>query len=396
MQRSLPYLPFIALLCAPAWAEPVVVVPFFSQSPSANLDWIGESIAHTIQEALISRGLLVIDRDERETVYRRLFLRANVRLTHASVIKIADALDASDAVYGEFELIPGEGGQGTLRISAETLDLKRMRKGGQFAESGPLEDLAALQSRLAWQVLRELAPELTPAQEDFLRERPAVRLDAMENYTRGLLATNAEQKRRYLAQAARLDERFADPAFELGRLSFDQKEYAAALKWLVRIPPTSPRYFEATFRAGLCRFQLGEYAGAQTAFALVAASVPLNEVFNNLGAAQSRRNEAAALESFRKALDGDEADPDYHFNVGYALWKLGRFDEAAKSFRAAIDRNPEDAAATLMLGRCLKRAAARPSDSAAGMERVKLNYNESAYRQLKAALEDAKKRRDPR
>ena len=91
-------------------------------------------------------------------------------------------------------------------------------------------------------------------------------------------------------------------------------------------------YREATFLLGLSRYYLGEFGAAEQAFQIVAQQVPLNEVLNNLGAAQSRLNQPAAIENFRKALEGDRSDPVYHFNVGYALLQQGRFDEAARNF----------------------------------------------------------------
>ncbi|HEX2725112.1 MAG TPA: tetratricopeptide repeat protein, partial [Beijerinckiaceae bacterium] len=113
-------------------------------------------------------------------------------------------------------------------------------------------------------------------------------------------------------------------------------------------------------------------------------AVPLSEVLNNLGAAQSRRNLPAALDNFEKALEGNEGDPDYHFNVGYALFKQGDYEGAAEKFRAVLDRRPDDASATTMLGRCLNRGRAGRVEA---MERLKETYEESAYLQLKAVLE---------
>lgn len=401
MRRLLPLALILLALAIPGRADTILVLPFFNDSSSASVDWISVSISHTISEALVSRGLLVLDREDREEVYRRLSIRPTAHLTHASVIRVAEALDATQVIYGEFEVTsvaaaPGApdapASRGTLRISAYLLDMERMRAGPEFLESGALEDLAQLQAHLAWQVLRFLAPELTPSAEQFLSERPPVRLDAMENYTRGLLATNTEQKHRYFTQAVRLDERFSQPRFELGRLYWANKEYRFAADWLARVKPAGQRYLEATYLLGLCRYFLGDYAGAQAAFERVAESVPLNEVFNDLGAAQSKRNLPAALENFRKALEGDPADPDYHFNVGYALWKREEFAAAADSFRAVLDRNPEDTLATMMLGRCLGKKGPRAGDpKSEGLERVKLNYEEGAYRQLKAALESNKK-----
>ncbi len=388
---------FVFLLSfSPSAAETVLVLPLFNES-AQNLDWIGESISHTISEGLTSRGLLVLEREDRSEVYRRLSIRPNARLTHASVIRVAEELDANRVVYGDFEVTPSPAGaagsRGSIRITAYMLDMERMRKGREFMESGPLEDLAQLQSKLAWEVLRLLAPELTPSAEEFLNERPPVRLDAIENYTRGLLSANAEQKHRYFTQAYRLDDRSSEPAFELGRLYWPKKEYRLAADWLARVKPNSPRFFESTFLLGLCRYFLGDYSGARSAFERVAQSVPLNEVYNNLGAAESRLNRPEALETFRKALEGDQADPDYHFNVGYALWKRGDFAAAADSFRAALARNPEDAQATTLLGHCLNKTGPRAGDpQTQGLERAKPNFEEGAYRQLKAALEGRKRK----
>jgi tetratricopeptide (TPR) repeat protein len=161
-----------------------------------------------------------------------------------------------------------------------------------------------------------------------------------------------------------------------------------AAGWLEKVSRQGSHYFEALFLLGLCRYQLGDFAGAEQVLQTVASSVPLNEVFNDLGAAQLRQRSPAALDNFHRALEGDAADPDYHFNVGYALWKRGEFLRAAESFRAVLDRAPEDSEAVLFLGRSLKRDGPRSGDPRSdGRERLKLNFEENAYRQLKAELE---------
>jgi tetratricopeptide (TPR) repeat protein len=124
---------------------------------------------------------------------------------------------------------------------------------------------------------------------------------------------------------------------------------------------------------------------------MVSSEIPLNEVFNNLGAALSRRNDAAAMENFNKALEGDQGDPDYWFNIGYALWKQGKFALAAEKFRSALDRSPGDQEATIMLGRCIKMDGPRAGDPRSdGRERIKTAFEDSAFRQLQAELKTAK------
>src|SRR5262249_9497206 len=109
----------------------------------------------------------------------------------------------------------------------------------------------------------------------------------------------------------------------------------------------------------------------------------------NLAAAESRRNLPQAIEDFRKAADGDASDPVYRFNLGYALFKKGDFAAAADQFRSVLDHAPDDQLATLLLGRCLKKQALRPAVDARllNLERIKTNYQERAYWQLKSMIE---------
>jgi tetratricopeptide (TPR) repeat protein len=380
-----------ALLCGALHAETVLVLPFFNQSSTQSLDWIGESIAESLNDTLAYQGLLVLNRDDRLEAYRRLSLRPGAELTHASVLKIGQALDASSVIYGYYEKTPASAttaANSSLRVKVRIVDLKRLRPVAEFTEIRSLEDLAALEAHLGWQTLKRLTPKDTPDEQTFMRARPPVRLDAVESYVRGLLAQTPEQRQRFFMQSARLDEHYSPPRYQLGMAFWTSKDYPNAGTWLTKVDSANPHYLEAQFFLGLCLYYGGDFAGAEHAFQLVAASVPLNEVFNNLGAAQGRRNNTeGATASFQKALDGDSADPDYHFNLGYTLWKAGKFPEAVTSFRAVLERNPGDTEATSLLGRALKRDGPRPGDpKSEARERLKTNYEEDAYRQLQAEL----------
>jgi tetratricopeptide (TPR) repeat protein len=383
---------FAIFVCASLRGETALVIPFFNHSKSANLDWVGESIAESVGDSLASEGLLVLDREDRLEAYRRLSLRPGAELTHASIIKTGESLDASKVVYGWYEVLPSEPGNsqsnGSLRITARILDLKRTGQSGEFGELGAIEDLGALQVHLGWRVLQTAIPKTAPSEQEFLKARPAVRLDAVESYVRGLLATSPEQRHRFFTQAARLDPHYSQPCFQLGKTYWGKKDYKVASGWFERVLRFDPHYLEAQYYLGLCRFQDGEFKGAEECFQLVAAAMPLNEVFNNLGVVQAQRNDnVAAAASFRKALEGDSADPDYHFNLGYVMWRVGQYPAALESLRAAVARNPNDAEATTMLGRALKSEGPRPGDSRAEpLPRLKTTYEEAAYRQLQAEL----------
>ena len=376
----------------------VVVLPFTNATPGSvpdadSLHWLGESLAWTSRDVLASKGVIVIDRSVVEDAFRTLRLKPFAALATASAIKLAESADAEQVVYGTFAFTPAPVGTqdtaGSLRVTARVLDRRKLRESAEFAEEGRLEDLSRIEMHLAWRALHFLAPRLAPAEVEFLELRPAIRLDAQVNYVRGLLASGAE-KEKYFRQAATLDSTFTHPNFQLGKIYFDRKQYKEAAAALEKARPSDPHYREATFFAGLARFELGDYAGAEKAFRTLAGVVPLSEIWNNLAGSESRRNLPQAIEDFTRALEGDPNDPDYHFNLGYVLLKKGDFNGAAERFRAVLDRTPGDQMATLMLGRSLKKQplVLRGADVRyQALERLKRNYDERAYLQLKALID---------
>lgn len=389
MQRCLILSALLLASLSSAFGASSVVLPFSNLSQDKNLDWIGESIAEMVVEAVSGEGLLVLDRSERAQAYARLGIRPYALLTRASVVKIGDELDAGHVVYGSFEVTrQTPPTKSAITIRARVLDLRRLRQSDELVEQGILEDLASLQNKLCYRTLLELLPETRLDEQEFLAKRPRTRVDALENYIRGLLATDPATKHRFFTQAARLDANFSPPCFQLGLYHWEKDAYREAAIWFQRVRDTDSHYREALFYLGICKYRVADYLAAEQAFQIVASTVPLNEVFNNLGAAQMRRSSSEALDNFLKALEGDESDPDYHFNAGYALWKNGSFDVAAERFRAVLDRVPDDQQAISMLGRCLKKEAARPGDARTeGLERIKEQYEESAFLQLKSIFE---------
>jgi Tfp pilus assembly protein PilF len=378
-------------------ADTLAVLPLFNlnESVSANLNWIGESAAETVHESLSSAGLLVLAREDREEVYRRLSVREGSVLTKATVIKIAETLDAGQVIFGEFEVSPDASGQRTLksnlRLRVHVIDLKKMHEAAPIEENGPLENLSQMEMKAAWALLNQIAPSSAGMEADFLKNRPAVRVESMESYVRGLMAANPEQRIKLFTQSARLDDHFSQPNFQLGHLYFQRREYKTAEQWLQKVSKADTHYQEASFLMGICRYYGGDFDGASQLFRMVAKELPLNEVYNNLGAALSRKNDPAAAENFQKALEGDEADPDYWFNLGFALWRKGNFAQAADKFRAVLDRSNNDQDATFFLGRSLRSDGPRAGDPRSeGRERIKTTFEDSAFRQLQAELKGKK------
>ena len=364
-------------------AERYLILPFHNASGAANLDWIGEAFAEAAREALEAHGVPVVPRSERERAARRLGLPLDRALLKGSLIRLGMEAQADWIVFGRFEFSPapgsGEPARGSIHVRAESLDLKRVMAGPVHEEAAPMRELSRLLGRLAWKLLRDARPETAPPMEEFLERHRPVRLDALENYIRGLLAPELEQKHRFFALAANLEPEFALPCFELGRMQWDENNYRAAARWLKRVPPDSSRYLEARFLLGLCRYHVGDYERAREDFEAVADAVPGPAIFNNLALAWYRTMVPNAVEALLWAVDRDPEDPDLRFNAGYLLWREGRFAEAASHLEKALEINPGDVAARRLLLRCRKSEGPRRGDlSMEGAERLKEYFEEVA------------------
>jgi tetratricopeptide (TPR) repeat protein len=61
------------------------------------------------------------------------------------------------------------------------------------------------------------------------------------------------------------------------------------------------------------------------------------------------KDKPGAEQQFRAAVKADPKMPNAHFGLGYLLWGLLQFDEAAKEFQAELDNNPDHAQALTYL-----------------------------------------------
>jgi len=141
---------------------------------------------------------------------------------------------------------------------------------------------------------------------------------------------------------------------------------------------------------GLAAYRVGDYAAAAEDLRAVAKIVPLSEVYNNLGAAEDHLNSPVALDDFLRALDGDKNDTAYLFNLSIALLRRDNFDEATARLHDLVDREPDDAQAHSLLERAQSRQAIRPGDTSVPPQRLKDNFDETAFRELKAMLQPQK------
>jgi predicted Zn-dependent protease len=138
---------------------------------------------------------------------------------------------------------------------------------------------------------------------------------------------------------------------------------------------------------GIAAYGATDYTLAGKYFQEVVKTYPLSEVYNNLGAAENQLGLPVALDDFRRALEADPKDPLYNFNLGSALLKNNYFDEAIKRLQPLANQDPDDKEARDLLNRAQRRESATPGTKAEFPNRLKQNFNETAFRQLKAMLQ---------
>lgn len=376
----------------------ILVLPFSNATDVGRLDWVGEGVSESVRDSLAAAGLLTLDRDERQEGFRRLGIRANAPITKATALRLGQILDADLLVFGEFSIAPEPNSRGYLKVSAQIIDLEQMTRAAEVLQAARLEDLARLQRELSYRVLQAVAPSLAPSREAFAERTPPVKLEALELYVRGLVAEQSDERLRHLTAAARLDPKFAQAIYEVGRLQFKRRAFREAADWLARVAPQDANYAESIFLLGLAHLANGEPARAVTAFQRAMELAPLGEVHNNLGVAWSRQNDLTrAIDHFERALEGDANDPDFLFNLAYSRWQQGKPRECAAHLREMLEHLPEDGEAQQLLSICEHGGAFSAQDARwTARERLKLNFEERAYRQLKALVEGARKKPNKR
>jgi tetratricopeptide (TPR) repeat protein/TolB-like protein len=378
---------FILLMSslAPAQAHStklVLILPFQNDSKAPGLEWVGESFPEVMGQALSKSRLFVVSRNERLYAFDKLGVPTSVQLSHATLLRIAQEMDVDFIITGSY----GYDGR-TFSLRAQIMDMSRLRLSEPAAEAGAITQTVDIQTALAADLSRDL--ERMGGPPAIRATSPSIRLDALENYIKGVSAASLADRIKFLTQAVRLAPLNFKAVLALGKAHFDNKDYQQASAWLAKVPKTEPMADEANFFLGLAAYYLGDYPSAEDAFTFTAQQLPLVEVTNNLGVVAARRG-ASALEFFEQAVRSDPRDPDYHVNYAIALYRSGDAARAAKELKDAISLRPQDTEAVAFL-----RSLALPSAVQFQLpaERLKRTYNEASYRQLAIEIQSVNEMR---
>ena len=365
---------------APPAGRTLVVIPFENTSPTPGLEWLGEAFPATFRAQLDSPVLYVATREERLRAYDRQGVPSGVHPSRATIYRLAEQMDVDYAVLGSYSYNGAR-----LTATAQLLDMRAQKILPPATESAPLSDFANLQSALAWDLLRLMRSNFSVPKDRYIASGPPMRLDALENYVRGVTATTADERIQRYREAARLNPAFDEAWLELGKEYYVQRQYEQSIAAFEKVPETSKAAREASFYLGLSSYAHGDFDKSARAFEFVAARLPLAEVYNNLGVVAARRGQKKAVDDFELAIQNDPSDPDYHFNLAVAISRSGDKARAARELRIAIDHRPNDQEARTLLDSLMPPAIGATANSTAPklpLERLNRNYEENAFRQV--------------
>lgn len=363
----------------------LLVLPFDNRTGRPDLEWMREAAAELLSSRFRSAGFSPMSREDRMYALDHLGLPEGFQPSRASALKMAQTLDADSIIVGSISL---EGND--LVAEAQIVNVPHLRMTEPVTSQGPLGDMIRIFDTLAWKLTRELDPRLNVAEDTFVAAGQSLRLDAFEQYIRGITEPDQAERLRHLEQAVKLSPDYSPAWMALGREEYSSQQYDQAAQAFAKVDAKGPDALEAGFYRGLCFLFSGNYPAAANAFAEVARTLPLAEVVNNEGVAISRQgHDATAL--FVQATADDPNNADYHFNLAISLKRHGKRQAALNELAQCLKLRPADSEAE-----ALEAAWKNPAPAAANgdepaapdpLERIVRSFDANAFRQAAQMLD---------
>jgi tetratricopeptide (TPR) repeat protein len=364
----------------------LLVLPFDNRTGQPSLEWIREAAAEILSMRFVSAGFQPTSRADRVYALDHLGLPQGFQPSRASALKLAQTLDADSIVVGSYST------DGTsITAEASLVDVPNLRMLPAVSVRGEMRDLMGVFSALAWRLTRELNPTFNGAEETFVAAGREIRVDAFEQYIRGITEPDQAERQRHLEQAVKLSPGFSPAWMALGREDYNQQQYKEAADAFAKVDHGGADGLEAGFYRGLSLLFSGDYTPAAQAFADVARVLPLAEVVNNQGVALSRQGKDGTS-LFIQAAAADPNAADYHFNLALSLKRHGNAPGAINEMAQCLKLRPGDSEAQALAAAWKAPAGTTASQgvsqaSVDPLERIVRTFDAAAFKQAAAVMD---------
>ncbi|MBS1803404.1 MAG: tetratricopeptide repeat protein [Acidobacteria bacterium] len=359
----------------------LLVLPFDNGTGQLNLEWIREAAPSIVDARFTSAGFAPMSRPDRMYALDHLGLPQQFQPSRASALKLAQTLDVDSIIVGSYRL-EGAG----IIAEARVLNVPHLHMSDAVMARGEMKDLIAIFDSLAWRLTRIMDPGFSVAQETFLAAGANLRLDAFEQYIRGISEPDQQERARHLKKSVELSPNFGPAWMALGREDFNAQKYEEAAASFAHLGPNDPDELEASFYRGLSLLYFGAYSQAQEAFATVGRELPLAEVLNNEGVAVSRQGkDATGL--FVQAAAADPNAADYHFNLAVSLKRHGSAVNASNELIQTLKLRPNDTEAQKLLTAWKAPASADAESDSETLERIIRTFDAGAFKQAAQVMD---------
>jgi tetratricopeptide (TPR) repeat protein len=368
----------------------LLVLPFDNRTGQPSLEWVREAAAELLSSRFRSVGFAPMNRADRMYALDHLGLPQGFQPSRASSLKLAQTLDADQIVVGSY-ITDGN----SIVADARLVDVPHLRMGGPVTARGDMHDIVSVFDSLAWKLTRQLDPRISVAEETFIAAGKNIRIDAFEQYIRGITEPDQIERLKHLQSSVKLNSDFGPAWMALGREQYNGQQFEQAADAFSRVDKNGIDGLEAGYYRGLSLLFSGNYAEAEKAFAEVAKILALAEVVNNEGVAVSRQGHDATVLFVQAAAD-DPNSADYHFNLAVSLKRHGQATPAMNELAQCIRLRPNDSEA-LALQAAWRQPALKPVSQTTGtavaepapdpLERIIRSFDAAAFRQAAQMLD---------
>ncbi len=214
----------------------LLVLPFDNRTGQPSLEWIREAAAEILSSRFASAGFQPTSRADRMYALDHLGLPQGFQPSRASSIKLAQTLDADSIVVGSYTT-DGSG----IVAEAELVDVPNLRMLPEVSARGEMKDMIAVFSELAWKLTKQLDPRFNVAEETFAAAGKDMRLDAFEQYIRGITEPDQAERLRHLQNAVKLSPGFGPAWMALGREEYNGQQYQEAAEAFAKVDRNGPK-----------------------------------------------------------------------------------------------------------------------------------------------------------